>query len=34
MTPAQRQLVKATWAKALPIQETAAELFHGRLFDQ
>ena len=34
MTPEQKQLVKDSWAKVLPIQETAAELFYGRLFDQ
>lgn len=34
MTPEQKQLVKDSWSKVLPIQETAAELFYGRLFDQ
>lgn len=34
MTPEQKQLVRDSWAKVLPIQETAAELFYGRLFDQ
>ena len=34
MTPEQKQLVKDSWAKVVPIQETAAELFYGRLFDQ
>lgn len=34
MTPEQKQLVKESWAKVLPIQETAAELFYGRLFDE
>ena len=33
MTPEQKQLVKESWEKVLPIQETAAELFYGRLFD-
>ncbi len=34
MTPEEKQLVKESWAKVLPIQETAASLFYGRLFDQ
>lgn len=34
MTPEQKQLVKSSWAKVLPIQATAASLFYGRLFDQ
>ena len=33
MTPRQKQLVKDSWAKVLPIKETAAELFYGRLFE-
>ena len=33
MTPDQIALVKATWAQVLPIQETAAGLFYGRLFE-
>ena len=33
MTPEQKQLVKDSWAKVLPIKETAAELFYGRLFE-
>lgn len=33
MTPEQKQLVKSSWAAVLPIQETAAELFYGRLFE-
>lgn len=33
MTPEQKQLVKESWSKVLPIQETAAELFYGRLFE-
>ena len=32
MTPEQKQLVKDSWAKVLPIKDTAAELFYGRLF--
>lgn len=34
MTPEQKQLVKESWAKVLPISETAAELFYGRLFSE
>lgn len=34
MTPEQKELVKSSWAKVLPIQETAAELFYGRLFSE
>lgn len=34
MTPEQKQLVKDSWAKVVPISETAAELFYGRLFDE
>lgn len=33
MTPQQKQLVRDSWAKVLPIQETAAELFYNRLFE-
>ena len=33
MTPEQKQLVKDSWTKIVPIQETAAELFYGRLFE-
>ncbi|MBZ0091317.1 MAG: hemin receptor [Sulfuricellaceae bacterium] len=33
MTPAQIDLVKTTWAQVVPIKETAAALFYGRLFD-
>lgn len=33
MTPEQKELVKSSWAKVVPIQETAAELFYGRLFE-
>lgn len=34
MTPEQKQLVRDSWARVVPIQETAAELFYGRLFEQ
>ena len=34
MTPEQKQLVRDSWAKVLPIQEAAAELFYKRLFEQ
>ena len=34
MTPEQKLLVKDSWEKVLPIQETAAELFYGRLFEK
>ncbi len=34
MTPEQKELVKESWAKVLPIKDTAAELFYGRLFEQ
>jgi len=34
MTPEQKQLVKDSWAKVLPIRETVAELFYGRLFEK
>lgn len=33
MTPAQIQLVQSTWAQVLPIADTAATLFYGRLFE-
>ncbi len=33
MTPEQITLVKESWAKVLPISETAAELFYGKLFE-
>jgi len=32
MTPNQKDLIRESWSKVLPIQETAAELFYGRLF--
>ncbi len=34
MTPQQKQLVKDSWIKVLPIKEQAAELFYGRLFEK
>ena len=34
MTPEQKELVKDSWAKVLPIQETAADLFYNRLFSE
>jgi hemoglobin-like flavoprotein len=33
MTPEQKQIVKDSWAQVLPIKDTAAELFYGRLFE-
>ena len=33
MTPAEIKLVKDSWAKVVPISETAAELFYGKLFE-
>jgi hemoglobin-like flavoprotein len=33
MTPEQVQLVKTSWAQALPIADKAAELFYGKLFE-
>jgi len=33
MTPAQIQLVQSTWSQVLPIADTAATLFYGRLFE-
>jgi hemoglobin-like flavoprotein len=32
MTPEQKMLVQTTFAKVVPIADTAAELFYGRLF--
>lgn len=32
MTPKQITLVQESWAKVVPIKETAAELFYGHLF--
>lgn len=33
MTPRQKELVQTSWAKVVPIAETAASLFYGRLFE-
>jgi len=33
MTPEQIKLVQDSWAKVVPISETAAELFYGKLFE-
>ena len=33
LTPEQKQLVRSTWALVKPIQEDAARLFYGRLFE-
>jgi hemoglobin-like flavoprotein len=33
MTPEDIKLVKGSWAKVVPISETAAELFYGKLFE-
>lgn len=33
MTPEEIKLVKDSWVKVLPITETAAELFYGKLFE-
>lgn len=33
MTPAEINLVKHTWARVVPIKDTAATLFYGRLFE-
>jgi hemoglobin-like flavoprotein len=33
MTPQQKELVQQTWAMVVPIADTAAELFYGRLFE-
>ena len=32
MTPRQIELVKSSWQKVLPISDTAAEIFYGKLF--
>ena len=32
MTPKQIEVVQGTWKKVLPIADTAAELFYGKLF--
>jgi hemoglobin-like flavoprotein len=33
MTPAQIDLVRSTWEQVMPIADTAAELFYGRVFE-
>lgn len=33
MTPIQIQLVRSSWAQVKPIQDAAADLFYGRLFE-
>ncbi len=33
MTPEEVALVQGTWQKVVPIKETAAELFYGKLFE-
>lgn len=33
MTPTQVQLVQTTWEKVVPISDTAAALFYGKLFE-
>jgi hemoglobin-like flavoprotein len=33
MTPEQINLVQQSWEKVVPIQDTAADLFYGRLFE-
>jgi len=33
MTPAEVNLVKLTWSRVVPIKDTAAGLFYGRLFE-
>lgn len=33
MTPAQVELVQSSWAKVIPISQTASELFYARLFE-
>ena len=33
MTPEDIKLIQESWAKVLPISETAAELFYGKLFE-
>jgi len=32
MTPEQIELVQSSWKQVIPIRDTAAELFYGRLF--
>jgi hemoglobin-like flavoprotein len=33
VTPEEVAMVQGTWAKVVPIKETAAELFYGKLFE-
>ncbi len=33
MTPEQIELVKSSWAQVVPIADTAAKLFYGKLFE-
>jgi hypothetical protein len=33
MTQEQIELVKSTWRKVIPIADTAADLFYGKLFE-
>lgn len=33
MTPEQIEMVQSSWAKVVPIKETAAEMFYGKLFE-
>ena len=33
MTPRQKELVQTSWEKVVPIADTAASLFYGRLFE-
>lgn len=33
MTPAQVEMVQSSWEQVLPIKETAAKLFYGKLFE-
>ena len=33
MTPEQVELIKTSWAKVTPISETAAAIFHSKLFE-
>ena len=33
ITPQQKELVQKTWVMVVPIADTAAELFYGRLFE-
>jgi hemoglobin-like flavoprotein len=33
MTPQQKELVRSTWIRVVPVSEQVAELFYGRLFE-